>query len=305
MSDVDDFMQEFLRAERELYRSFAELEKELWAQFAMPSLHQIDLVEWQTKWDEHTRFERSELAGEKATAIATIRRSSHWVTRARYSLRRTENAWRIDGLAYFCLVCNGSGFSLKGEACSICHGKRYFTPPELTEAEDPAESDNSETKALAPPKQDTDSFMHEFLLAERELYLQFETMEKEFWARFSSPNPAQSRFTKIHSDWDDLAQVETFNEMGLRATVIATVVRVSQMRTRSRFSLIQESSTWRIWDFETECTVCIGKGVAMVCKSGGGLEERVCMLCHGSGWIHPKPYVGFDSNTIHRGQIKP
>lgn len=189
MSEVDDFMLEFLLAERELYRRFAELEKELWARFAVPGLHQMDLVDWQAKWNEHTGFESSELAGEKATAVATIRRSSHLITRARYSLHRTDKSWRIDGLEYLCLSCDGRGLLLKGEVCSICQGKRYFTPPDLTKAESPNRSDNSDAKALALPEQDIDSFMHEFLLAERALYLQFSKMENEFWARFPIPNP--------------------------------------------------------------------------------------------------------------------
>ena len=173
MSDIENFMQEFIRAERALHRQLAEQEKAMWARFAKPGLHQTDLVDYQAKWDEHVGLESSESGGEEGTAIAAVRYHSSWPTRARYSLRRTGGNWRICGIEFFCKVCNGTGLSHRGETCTICHGRRYFTPPEITRPEAETETNIRPDNYAQTSGESLDEFIQSFLCAERTLYNAF------------------------------------------------------------------------------------------------------------------------------------
>ncbi len=126
MQAVDDFMQEFLVAERELRRRFAELEKEMWARFAVPNMHPWDLAEVQKKFDDFTMVESFKEAGEQATVIATAVRVSQWVTRARYTLRQSTGAWQISCIEYACKLCENLG-KVRPD-CPVCHGAGWFSP---------------------------------------------------------------------------------------------------------------------------------------------------------------------------------
>lgn len=289
MSDTDDFMQEFLRAEREMHRYYSELEYKMWARFAAPGLSPYNPVESQAKWDAHTGFESSDGLdlSRKATFIATVIRPIHWVTRARFTLRQIDGAWRIDGLGYFCKICNGSGSSPKGVICTICHGKGYFASIELINGEVSAKSKDSRSKSIQPSTQDIDGFMHEFILAQRALFRQIAEIEQALWSRFALPHLHCNHYAKAHAAWDDSAMVETFNEDGELASVKATVVRVFRSLTRVRHTMVKSDSSWRLDDLAYECHLCNGKGLTLTDR-GSGINDQACPLCHGEGWLNPE-----------------
>lgn len=133
MQSIDDFMHEFILAEREMRHRFAELEKEMWARFAIPGLDPMDLVKIQQKYDEFTMVETFNEAGEKATVVATTVRPSQWLTRARYTLCQLDGAWRISGLEWACKLCEGKSklkdVDGKDRDCMVCHGTGWFAAP--------------------------------------------------------------------------------------------------------------------------------------------------------------------------------
>jgi len=126
-------MHEFLLAERELRRRFAELEKEMWARFAAPDLHPVDLEKIQKMYDEYTMVETFNDAGDKATVITTTVRPSQHLTRARYTLERIDGKLRIKRLEWKCQVCEANGnITLsdgKVRECMVCHGVGWFVAP--------------------------------------------------------------------------------------------------------------------------------------------------------------------------------
>ena len=133
MQSVDDFMHEFILAERQMRRRFAEIEKEMWVRFAVPGLHPMDLVKIEQKYDEFTQVETFHEAGDKATVVATTVRPSQWLTRARYTLCKEDTGWRISCLEWACKTCEATG-KIKGikddiHECLVCQGKGWFVSP--------------------------------------------------------------------------------------------------------------------------------------------------------------------------------
>ena len=255
--------------------------------FAVPGTHKRESVEWLTEWDKRTTLESAKVDGDRATAIVTVRRHEHWLRRARYVVSKVNGELRISDLRYFCIICRGSGISARGGVCDICEGEGYFASPELNRVASQDESQSTHLRGETPSPEELDQFMHEFLGANRQLYGQLAEWEKSFWAGFALPGIVQLPHDRMHADWQNVAQIESFKLGDTHATVVATVVRAYQALTCFRYTLTEINSAWWINDVELECHLCLRKGV-LDASEGTEAKEWVCPLCHGKGWFRPQ-----------------
>jgi len=132
-ADLDQFMHQYLAAERALVSRQLELAGEMWASFAVPQFRIPRLSALKRRWDDQTMVHTFRETSDGAVVIVMVVRTWQTEGRVRYTVVLRDGTWWIIRFDHACRVCNGTGshMVMKDSAtsqmvCMACHGKSWF-----------------------------------------------------------------------------------------------------------------------------------------------------------------------------------